>query len=130
MLSFINLKMASISKAAEVTKVKRKPKKSIKEKFEDSFWNFFREVGQSFNIFKDKSPLQIVSIVVILLLGIVFYINYFSPVIALGRNMLILYPEITTLEENINKGHFGSIKNNLETITFHFDDTKKIFFQI
>lgn len=121
------LKKQSITTAAEVNKSKRKRKRTLKEKIEDETWGFFRSLGQSFNIFKDKSPIQIVALLAVIGILVVFYINYFSPIIALGRNMLILYPEINTLEDNINSGDFIKVKSSLDTISFHFDDTKKIF---
>jgi len=121
------LKKQSINTAAQDSRNKRKRKKTFREKLEDGTWGFFRELGNSFNIFKNKSPVQIVALLFVIGMLVVFYINYFSPIIALGRNMLILYPEVETLEENINKGNYSNIKSSLDTIAFHFDDTKKIF---
>lgn len=121
------LKKQSINNASIANKNRKKPKRSFKEKFEDGFWSFFRGLAESFNIFSNKSPLQIVGMIAVIILLTVFYINYFSPVIALGRNMLILYPEVSGLEDNIKKGNYASIKSNLDTIHFHFEDTKRIF---
>ena len=121
------LKKQSINSAALATQKRRKPKRTFKEKLNDGVWEFFRGLGESFNIFKNKSPTQIVVMLSIILVLVIFYINYFSPIIALGRNMLILYPEIATIEENVNKGNFTDIKSNLDTVSFHFEDTRNIF---
>lgn len=121
------LKKQSINTASVNIKNKRRRKRTFKEKFEDGIYVFFRELGDTFNVFKNKSPVQIVGILMVILILIVFYINYFSPVIAIGRNLLILYPEVNSLEANITKGDFKGIKSSLNTIDYHFEDTKNIF---
>lgn len=121
------LKKQSITNAAQASQKRRRPKKTFREKLEDGLWSFFRGLGESFNIFKNKSPSQIVLMLGIIVVLVIFYINYFSPVIALGRNLLILYPEVSQIEKSVSKGNFSEIKSNLDTVSFHFEDTRNIF---
>lgn len=121
------LKKQSITNAAQASQKRRRPKKTFREKVEDGLWSFFRGLGESFNIFKNKSPSQIVVMLAVIVVLVIFYINYFSPVIALGRNLLILYPEVSQIEKSVSKGNFSEIKSNLDTVSFHFEDTRNIF---
>ncbi len=121
------LKKQSITNAAQASQKRRRPKKTFREKLEDGLWSFFRGLGESFNIFKNKSPSQIVLMLGVIVVLVIFYINYFSPVIALGRNLLILYPEVSQIEKSVSKGNFSEIKSNLDTVSFHFEDTRNIF---
>lgn len=120
------LKKQSISYASNTLKTKRRRQKTLKEKIEDGLWTFFRSLGESFNIFKNKSPAQITGIILLIFIFLIVYLNYISPVVVIARNLLIIYPEVSSLEANIQTGNYKAVKSNLDTLDFHFEDTKRI----
>lgn len=120
------LRKKSIEMANFTSKTKNKKQRTFSEQVEDAFWSFFRTIGSSVNIFKNKSPLQITSIILVGVLFAFIYFNYVSPAVALTRNVLVLYPEIDKLKSDLSKGDFKSLNSTLDTVIFHFEDTKNI----
>lgn len=120
------IRKKSIEAASLSLKERKKRKKTFREKVDDFLWEFFRGLGSTFNIFKNKSPAQILGILALIILFAFVYINYFSPAVAVGRNLLVLHPEISAAENNFKKGDFDALKKNLDTIDFHYEDTKNI----
>ncbi|MEP7103752.1 MAG: DUF4012 domain-containing protein [Candidatus Dojkabacteria bacterium] len=111
-------------------KRKRKPR-TFTERFTNWSWEKVRLVGQTFSIFKNKTPLEAGLILLSFGILISFYLYIFSPVIVIAKEFLLILPEYQSLEINIQNsrmdlvaGDADRIKNslsNIDTVVTRFE---------
>ncbi len=91
----------------ELTSLSIKDRKKRKaytpqEKISRAIWNFFRTLGNTFNVFKNRNPIEGTLILALIVGGIFLYFTLISPLIVLGRNYLFFKSEAASLAAYLN----------------------------
>ncbi|MEO6729309.1 MAG: DUF4012 domain-containing protein, partial [Candidatus Dojkabacteria bacterium] len=96
-------------------KRKRKPR-TFTERITNWSWEKVRNLGQTFSVFKNKTPAEAVLIIVSFALLIGFYLYIFSPAIVIAKELLLIIPEYQSLESNIINSRLDLVSGNADKI--------------
>lgn len=117
------LKKKRVELAHNATKSKRAYKpRTFQEKFQNFVWKQVRGLGEAFAVFKNRSPIEVLSMFLLLVIFVVLYIFILSPSIIIARNTVSLHTNVNNLEEALEKNDWKlarseaeSAKNNIES---------------
>ncbi len=122
------LKKQSMEYALDKMKTKRKKRaKTFREKLQDRLWSWALSLGNSFSFFKNKSPFEMALVLVVLFIFTLIYLFFISPIIIMGRDLLIIYPEVTQAKAHLSKFDFKALSQDLTTAKYYIDDVNKVF---
>lgn len=102
---------------------KRRKAYTAQEKISRAVWNFFGKLGNTFNVFKNRNPIEGTLILVLIVGGIVLYFTLISPLVVLGRNYLFFKSEAPGLIASLNSPNFDSGLRNLSRLSQTIEET-------
>ncbi len=96
-------------------KRRRKPR-TFTERITNWSWEKVRTLGQTFSVFKNKTPAEAGLIIVSFALLIGFYLYIFSPAIVIAKELLLIVPEYQSLETNIANSRLDLVSADADRI--------------
>ncbi len=109
-----------------LNKRKRSRQKTSVEKFKDNIWNIFKKLASIFSIFRNKSPLEASVIIFVIALVIFLYFMFFSPLIVLAKNILILIPERDKSETYVQNMQFEKLETSSQKISTSLNEIESV----
>ncbi|MFS8131016.1 MAG: DUF4012 domain-containing protein [Candidatus Dojkabacteria bacterium] len=102
-------------------KRRRKPR-TFAERITNWSWEKVRNLGQTFSVFKNKTPAEAGLIIVSFALLIGFYLYIFSPAIVIAKELLLIVPEYQNLQTNVQNSRLDLVAGNADRIKGSLDN--------
>jgi len=117
----------SINKADDNMKFRRRTRpRTTVEKIGDWFWQIFLRMRSSFGFLRNMTPGQFLGYTILGIILLFLYFTVFSPVIVLGRNVLLVNAAVGNIEHAIAINDFSAVSANSETLYMAFTETAEI----
>ncbi len=117
-------KELALRDANEEMKWKTKPvPKTFKQRLDKFFWSIFDSFRKKFSVLKNVTPLQLLyTIVALVILGL-FYFNVLSPLLAIGRNTIIIGQKLPEALSYVSDFNVAKARESLDSLDFAFEDS-------
>ncbi len=120
-----DLRNKKIEYAADTIKIRKKRKnRTFGDEVKAWLWDVYLNLGNSFGFLKNRTPAQLSMILVIFIAILLSYIYIVSPMLIIGRNLLIMSPEYTKAQVNYLNNNFADLSKNASAIRFYIADTR------
>ncbi len=100
--------------------------RSPKQKISNSLWQGFNSFKKRFSSLKNVTPAQLLYSILAAVVLIFFYFNVLAPVLALGRNILVISSQLPQMANAISTFDTAATKNALESLEFSLSDSAAI----
>ncbi len=120
------LKMQSITNANNNVQSKKiSHNKTLKEKISNKIWNFSTDFGNTFTLFKNKSPGQIVTLLFLFVIFFLFFFGVFSPSVLIGRDLISILPFYNNTFNSIDSSNYSTGNLHADTLSSSLKDIQE-----
>lgn len=121
------LKQQSIDFATSSIKIKKRKKaRTFQEKFSNWAWEKSLSIGNSFALFKNKSPIEFLGIFVVFGLLLFVFFTLISPLLVFTRNYLSISGEYQNTVNTIKNSEWLTSSNNFKKVKDTLDENIQI----